>query len=81
MPEYLDRPKHPLAPNAADIVDRKGTLKTCGHAPDYRCCCQAHDTAEQDCPDCYTELTMNIGYRLMRAYSDELAGMGGRADA
>ena len=80
MPEYLQYPDHPLPPDAAEMADKKSVLKSCGHAPDYRCCCHAHDTAEQDSPDCYTELTMNIGYRLARAYSYELDGMGGRAD-
>jgi len=74
MPEYLDRPKHPLNPTVADMADRKGTLKSCGHAPDYRCCCMAHEDADQDQTDCVDELTMNPGYRLCRAYSRELHG-------
>lgn len=80
MPEYLEPPKHPLPPAAAAQADRKGPLKRCGHAPDYRCCCQAHQDSEQDCQDCYDEMTMPIGYKLGRAYSAELHGMGGRAD-
>ena len=80
MPEYLDRPKHPLKPDAAEMADKKGPLKSCSHAPDYRCCCRAHQDSEQDCTDCYDELTMSPGYRLARAYSYELHGMGGRAD-
>ncbi|GEM_PF-4085855 len=81
MPEYLGRPKHPLTPDAAEMVDKKAPLKSCGHAPDYRCCCYAHQDAEQDSQDCYDEMRMPIGYKLGRAYSVELYGMGGRADA
>lgn len=79
MAEYLERPKRPLKPDAAEMADKRGCLKKCGHAPDYRCCCQAHEDSEQT-PDAYTELTMNDGYRLARAYGDELNKHGGRAD-
>ena len=77
MPEYLHRPKHPLPPDQAEMADRRGTLKRCGHAPDYRCCCRAHEDDEPDTTDVYHELTMNDGYRLCRAYSHELHGMEG----
>jgi len=87
MPEY--RPLHPrtrraakpkcrptylLRPDAAEMAETKGCLKSCGHAPGYRCCCRAHQDSEQDCQDCYDEMTMPIGYKLARAYSQELTG-------
>lgn len=73
MAEYLD-------PDAARMADEKGSLKSCGHAPGFRCCCRAHQDSEQDSQDCYDEMRMPIGYKLGRAYSAELNGMGGRAD-
>ena len=57
MPEYLEPPKHPLSPAAAAQADRKGPLKRCGHAPDYRCACAAHEDPEQH-PDLVDELTI-----------------------
>ena len=73
MAEYLEPLKHPLSPAAAEQADRKGPLKRCGHAPDYRCACAAHEEPETH-PDLVDELTMNPGYRLARAYSYELHG-------
>ena len=73
MAEYLDPPKHPLPTHAHEAADRRGTLKRCGHAPDYRCTCAAHEEPEKH-PDLVDELTMNPGYRLARAYSHELHG-------
>ena len=66
MPEYLCRPTYLLRPDAAEIVETKGCLKSCGHAPGYRCCCRAHQDSEQDCQDCYDEMTMAVGYKLAR---------------
>jgi len=77
MAEYLDRRdprgQKPLPPQSCSIADDKGCLKSCGHAPDYRCACRAHEDAEQH-PDLVDELTMNPGYRLARAYGYELHG-------